>query len=130
MSGSRTGLEILASRQTEETFRSEETARPKIFGAGEGGGRGGGGTVPKPPSQLNSMSVLMESNDLGSLHSLLSSCVPSRLAIRQEVEGEGRSQYKKEAHPGSSKPRKLRAGLPAGSLWRPQPRPGQASAEE
>lgn len=92
-----TGLGILAIQETEEMFRSEETVGTEVFW---------GDTGPKPPSQLNCTSVLMENNDLGSLrcqnHSFLPTCVPHPLDAGRKEEREGEREggvRKNETHP-------------------------------
>lgn len=123
--GGRTELGFPASQQTEEKFRPEETVGAEAFW---------GYTVPKPPSQLNSTSVLMESNDLGSsivriIHSfphVSLALSPSHRKGKKKEEVNTRTKHT----PGSSIPRTLRAGLLDGSLWRPQPWPVQTSAED
>lgn len=82
--GGRTGLGVLATQETEEMFKREEMVGTEVFW---------GDTGPKPPCQLNSTSVLTESNDLGSLHcqshSFLYTCVPHPLDAGRKEGREG-----------------------------------------
>lgn len=81
--GGRTGLGVLATQET-EMFKPEEMVGTEVFW---------GDTGPKPPCQLNSTSVLTESNDLGSLHcqshSFLYTCVPHPLDAGRKEGREG-----------------------------------------